>query len=1161
MRKSCCFFAVIILISAQLSGQTMEQDSLILVDLYQQTNGAEWTDNTNWLNEPVATWFGITVVADRVRRVDLSNNNLTGTIPASLGGLELLEYLNLGINQISGQIPAELGNLVYLKTLHLYNNQLTDSIPASLGNLINLVELNLGNNQLKGAIPATLGKLKNLQVLWIDTNGLTGTIPIELGKLTNLIDMSLANNQLQGTIPAEIGSLVNLEYLNLSYNQLSGSIPHQLGQLTSLRKIEFESNRLSGELPAELGNLGNLETLFLFANQLSGSVPYNFRNLNSLQRLWIQGNQLVDLPDLSAIPDLVEFKIEKNRFTFEDIEPNLGVAFFFSYSPQDSIGSYCDTTITEGKKFTLSVSVGGEHNRYQWKKDGMPIWGATGREFTIPRLSLSDSGSYHCEITNTVATSLTLISRPTRLHVREGVWIYPACPLIAIAGDSFWVEVNIGTELRPVKDLFGVSFALHFDSTFAGIVEPDSESIIPGTFLGDTSQVLFLSRVQNDSVNIGISRVLGDGSVSGYGNLVRLKFTTATKTPENTKINFSISSVVALDAKGDTLELVPQDTAITIKQPRVKVWPGDTNNDGIVNQADVLPIGLSMGLTGPARPNATIDWIGQLCMVWDPVRATYADASGNGVVADADMYVIGVNWGKTVSRKKKGYRMMAERSDNLPRQSNSPQLEKKITTALTPPLYPYVDSTTQRAGDEFWVDVKVGTGAEPVNDLFGISFVLRYDGAHCDVVPPYKAHVIPGDFLGDSSEVIFFSPELPGDSINVGISRGGSDTNISGTGTVARVKFFTPADTPDSTRIHFRIESIFANDASGNPIELAPGDVWITIVQDRLIVWPGDTNNDGIVNQVDVLPLGLYWNLTGPARDYASQNWSGQSCLVWKPAGATFADASGDGVVNESDVLPIGLNWGAAHGLHRTIPALNLSETTGAIRPMIHLPQKGDREFFIDIRVEDGDDLFGIALELKYDPAKMTLVSLQSGESWSPDRLFYQTHNQSDGVVAVALSQKAGQPALNKNFSVIRLSAKSTQDQLSDITSLVAISSAIATSPDGESYSLRIEEAALQNGLMEIPERFRLHQNYPNPFNAATQIRYALRRNCSVRISIYNLLGQKIRELVNAEQEAGIYLVNWDGRDDSGDGMPSGIYLIKMKAGEFVTIRKMILAR
>ena len=79
-------------------------------------------------------------------------------------------------------------------------------------------------------------------------------------------------------------------------------------------------------------------------------------------------------------------------------------------------------------------------------------------------------------------------------------------------------------------------------------------------------------------------------------------------------------------------------------------------------------------------------------------------------------------------------------------------------------------------------------------------------------------------------------------------------------------------------------------------------------------VWPGDTDNNGLVDERDVLRIGIYWKSTGPARSSPSNNWVGQSATAWNPKDGTYADASGDGIVDERDVLAIGLNWQKTHG-------------------------------------------------------------------------------------------------------------------------------------------------------------------------------------------------------------------------------------------------------
>lgn len=94
-----------------------------------------------------------------------------------------------------------------------------------------------------------------------------------------------------------------------------------------------------------------------------------------------------------------------------------------------------------------------------------------------------------------------------------------------------------------------------------------------------------------------------------------------------------------------------------------------------------------------------------------------------------------------------------------------------------------------------------------------------------------------------------------------------------------------------------------------------------------------------------------------------------------------------------------------------------------------------------------------------------------------------------------------------------------------------------------------------------IPRAFALEPNYPNPFNPATTIRYRLPRPEHVRLTIYNLAGQTVRTLLNAPLPAGVHTGVWDGRDDRGREVASGVYLYRLSAGDFIQTRKMILIR
>ena len=93
------------------------------------------------------------------------------------------------------------------------------------------------------------------------------------------------------------------------------------------------------------------------------------------------------------------------------------------------------------------------------------------------------------------------------------------------------------------------------------------------------------------------------------------------------------------------------------------------------------------------------------------------------------------------------------------------------------------------------------------------------------------------------------------------------------------------------------------------------------------------------------------------------------------------------------------------------------------------------------------------------------------------------------------------------------------------------------------------------------PKAFRLKQNYPNPFNPNTTIAYDLPDAGPVRLTIYNILGQKIAELVNKRQPAGSYTIDWNGRDNRGNLLPSAVYLYTLQSNDLRQVRRMLLIK
>ena len=111
-------------------------------------------------------------------------------------------------------------------------------------------------------------------------------------------------------------------------------------------------------------------------------------------------------------------------------------------------------------------------------------------------------------------------------------------------------------------------------------------------------------------------------------------------------------------------------------------------------------------------------------------------------------------------------------------------------------------------------------------------------------------------------------------------------------------------------------------------------------------------------------------------------------------------------------------------------------------------------------------------------------------------------------------------------------------------------------------YFISFQYSMLSNSTNQlIPEPYQLFQNYPNPFNPNTRIMYNLPEEQFVKITIYNMLGHKVKTLVNKSQKAGLKTINWNGSDDYNKKLPSGLYLYCLQSGSFKETKKMVLLK
>ena len=309
MAVSFTFVEGVCLDSAAVSGYSNPgivadcEGLLTFMDALRGRRSLNWSEHL-----PINTWQGVSIAKNRVVGIELSLEDLSGTIPSELVSLSELQFLHLPYNSLTGEIPPELGDLANLQSLDIRANELTGEVPSELGGLGNLNVLRLDTNKLTGEIPSELGGLSNLEELRLSGNALTGEIPPELGGLNNLQVLGLHSNQLTGGIPVWLATLQDLQSLFLDFNSLTGSIPVELSSLTNLQNLDLSENQLTGPVPTELSDLTKLQILGLKSNQLTGPVPTELSDLTKLQILGLKSNQLTG-PIPTELGDLTKLKV------------------------------------------------------------------------------------------------------------------------------------------------------------------------------------------------------------------------------------------------------------------------------------------------------------------------------------------------------------------------------------------------------------------------------------------------------------------------------------------------------------------------------------------------------------------------------------------------------------------------------------------------------------------------------------------------------------------------------------------------------------------------------------------------------------------------------------------------------------------------------------
>jgi len=365
------------------------------------------------------------------------------------------------------------------------------------------------------------------------------------------------------------------------------------------------------------------------------------------------------------------------------------------------------------------------------------------------------------------------------------------------------------------------------------------------------------------------------------------------------------------------------------------------------------------------------------------------------------------------------------------------------------------------------------------------------------------------------------------------------------------------------------------------------------LIEQDVVNIGNDVLNDVLVSWIFDCDVGSGYDVTSPNIDdlVDYEGWDGSDTDTDEEDIVENIDWNGNGILDGYDENGIPYGWEYVGSPEKRNPNYDLSkiapdgfpdefqvvitdsDTLVVSRMMSYMYDGDDPATAEDDTGEDGNVRGFIGLRLLYSPAS----GVYSHQWWNweddpisdPDKYDFMagTHPACNGFRRLPHPFEVGAPVFDYRFVLTTgpFSNFQPNDTLhfqagvvlgKGIEGLRRNSDALAIAVGKLDAMLPIEQE-----ISNKPVQYLLKQNYPNPFNPLTSIAFELPVDNDVCLTVYNMLGQKVRTLVNEHRPAGYYSVQWDGRDDFGKSLGSGIYFYRIKAGTFLKTNKMILLK
>ncbi len=465
-------------------------------------------------------------------------------------------------------------------------------------------------------------------------------------------------------------------------------------------------------------------------------------------------------------------------------------------------------------------------------------------------------------------------------------------------------------------------------------------------------------------------------------------------------------------------------------------------------------------------------------------------------------------------------------------------------------------------GGVFGVKVEIPAGSKAALNLSELRLVLKHNSQYLRLQTPQSQSIVVGPLFGTAAEYTLTVNDNGAGSVTLDLKRKPGLPPINGRGVIAKIFFVVDQATPDSEQLKFELANLEARTPTGCLVAMRTET--LTVQSHGLMVWPGDTNHNGRVELADVLVLGLYWNMRGPART------GPENQMAWMPhvAGpyairpATHADADGSGGIIERDLIPIGLNWGQV-ATSAAAPKVALSTAPlpeGEMQVTITPTEKaGQYRLHLSFASRHDAELAGVTFRVIYPHAGVNVISAQPGTVWLEQPLVVTHNDAEERMLAMGVMTPAGAPMPRFSFGNQIMESRGGQlvEMLVQANRLPALADFVFKDVALVAADGRIQELAIRTGVGAtsevLPQSFTFYPAYPNPISAAlensqTTWRYYLPENATVKAGIYNISGQQVRSFEQAEAASGFHTLNWNGADAQGRRVGSGLYFVAIEA-------------